>query len=105
MNGEVISKEGKTYVRITSTYNRTDFLWRIFGVALVILLVPFLILTALMDGVLNLGIFADILISCIVGIALILGHTETREKTGKQTVALMEQEIRNRVHNIERWDD
>ena len=68
-------------------------------------MVPYLTLTALVDGMLTLGLFVCTLITCIAAAALLISHTETRMKTGEKRIFVIESEIKNRVQGIEHWND
>ena len=56
--GEVVEIAGKTYIRIISVCEKTDLLWRGVILALIILMIPFLTLTALIDEMLTLGLLS-----------------------------------------------
>lgn len=103
--GEVVCVDSKTYIRIVSFYKKSDLLWRYLALVFIFLTIPILTFNALLNEILNLGVFVSILISCVVGAALSVSHTENRKRTGRDRIAVMESEIRTRVQNITLWYD
>ncbi len=100
--GRVISENNKTFVKITSVYKKSDILLRSL---LLILIVSLFILKICIEASLYiLAIIASFFVLCIVIIDYIK-TTSIRKRYALEIVELMENEIKKRVQNIERWDE
>ncbi|MBO4732977.1 MAG: hypothetical protein J5662_00730 [Clostridia bacterium] len=100
--GNVISKDNKTYVKITSVYSRSDIWLRMIFTALAI---PLFILAVYIKGVYNIYAFLASAAVFVIGTADLCRSTYIRKKQKTEIVALMENEIKRRVKNIEKWDE
>ena len=105
VSGNVISKDNKTNIKITSVYNRFDICLQVLSIIVFVILTPILLIfKAHIEGI----PFIPFLITCFVFfiIAIIdsINVILIRQKCGSEIVKLMENEIKKRVQNIERWD-
>lgn len=108
--GQVISKDNKTYVQITSVYNKLSFFIRILEFPLTIIFLPLIFLK---DIRLWLQIPINYLIIAVAVCLAIVGIVEAEyykvaakeKKHGTKIVTLLENEIKRRVENIKRWDE
>ena len=98
----VISQDNKTYVKITSVYNKLDIWLRII---IIVLFTPLVVILKLIsDGLL----FIPAIILC--GVVFVIFMIEAIEVTlirknhGLKILKLMENAVKKRVQNIERWD-
>ena len=100
--GNVISKDNKTYVKITSVYSRSDIWLRMIFTALAI---PLFILAVYIKGVYNIYAFLASAAVFVIGTADLCRSTLVRRNKKSEIIALMENEIKRRVKNIEKWDE
>ena len=100
--GNVISKDNKTYVKITSVYSRSDIWLRMIFTALAI---PLFILAIYIKGVYNIYAFLASAAVFVIGTADLCMSTFVRRNKKSEIIALMENEIKRRVKNIEKWDE
>lgn len=100
--GSVVSKNNKTYVRIFSVYKKSNVWIRSI---LLFLLIPIFILMIYLDKVLYFPAILISLMVIIIGIIDFIKTTSIRKSRGFEIVKIMENEIKKRVENIERWDN
>ena len=104
--GSVISKDNKTYVKITSVYKKSDIWLRSLLLVLLILIAPILLL---LKTYIEVTFFVPALIASFIvffiGIIDFIKTTSFRKRDGLVIVTLMENEIKKRVQNIEHWDN
>ena len=100
--GSVVLKDDKTYVKITSLYSRADIWLR---VLFMLLSVPLFILAVYLKGVYNIYALLASAAVLVIGTADLCRSTYIRKKQKTEIVALMENEIKRRVKNIEKWDE
>lgn len=105
VSGDVFSKDGKTYVKITSVYNKWDIFDRVFSMVLNILPYAALILILCFGKINDPYLFALAVAGVAIGIIMPIFKMKRRRKRGPELVEKMENEIKRRVKNIERWDD
>jgi len=102
--GEVISKDNKTYIRIISVYKKSDIWLRFLLLILSFFLFPIYVLT---KSYIN-GFFVPaIVISLLIFITTLVDTikiTSIRKEDGIKSIEIMENAIKKRVKNIERWD-
>lgn len=108
--GRVVSKDGKTYIKVTSVFNKVNTIIRMLDFPLTIILLP---LVFLKDIRLWLQIPINYLIIAVTICLAILGFNMAEyykvaakeKKLGTKIVTLLENEIKRRVENIKRWDE
>ena len=104
IDGEIISKDGKTYVKLTSVYNRI-FVW------LTILSLPFMIALIPIAILLKIALPSEFLapaIAAVVAAASAVALTVYRLcdvlNRGNTLIRLMEDEFKRHLSNLEQWD-
>ena len=103
--GEVVSKDDKTYVKILSVYEKADFLMRIISSVLAFLFLPVYLIYQLIKGQFFLpATLAGFAVLIVLAIDLIRS-TSIRKNNHKEIIEILENEIKKRIKNIERWDD
>ena len=104
--GDVISKDNKTYIRMTSVYKKADMWLRFLLLILLLFLFPIYIIT---ESYIN-GFFfiPAIVISLLIFMAAMIDTikiTCIRQNDGLNSIELMKNAIKRRVKNIECWDN
>ena len=100
--GNVISKDEKTYVKITTFYKRSDTWLRALDTFLFVLLLGY---TTYRNGVYNIFLLFVTAALLVVGVTDMIRTTAIRKKQKTEIITLMENEIKRRVKNIEKWDE
>ena len=100
--GNVICKNNKTYIKITSVNKKFDVWLRRL---LLILVIPIFIVKICLEGHLYIPALLCSFIVLIIGMIDLINTTSIQKNRGLEIVELMENEIKRRVRNIERWDD
>lgn len=115
VRGEVISKDDKTYVKIAPAYKRSHIVIRNFWIALGALL----ILTLYVPEAFELTVveflgarrglpmmaFLFCLFAYLAAIVYAFVLESLHQKNAPLAISLMKEEVKRRVHNIERWED
>ena len=103
VDGEIISKDGKTYVKLTSVYNRI-FVWlTILSVLFMIALIPIVIF--LMVTVSS-GFLAPVIAAVVAASAVAVNVYSLCDvlNRGNTLIRLMEDELKRHLSNLEQWD-
>lgn len=105
MYGQVISKDGKTYVQIISEYSRLNLCLQYLLLTICILFCPIYLLLRIPVRTFNLPFF--IILALLCSVALICGYTPKSQQKKRNLVLLptMREEIIKRIQKIERWSD
>ena len=106
VGGNVFSRDNKTYVKITSVYKKTDIVLQILLIVLLIILAPiYIFLKSYVEGIFIVPAFIAASIIFIFVIIDSIHTTILRQKCGIEIIKIMENEIRKRLQNLERWND
>ena len=100
--GNVVSKNNKTYVRIFSVYKKSNVWIRSI---LLFLLIPIFILKIYLDKIFYFPAILISLMVILIGIIDFIKTTSIRKNRGLEIIKIMENEIKKRVKNIERWNN
>ena len=100
--GNVVSKNNKTYVRIFSVYKKSNVWIRSI---LLFLLIPIFILKIYLDKIFYFPAILISLMVILIGIIDFIKTTSIRKNRGLEMIKIMENEIKKRVKNIERWNN
>ena len=102
--GKVVSKDDKTYVKLTSVYNKIGMWTAILSLPLIIVLMPIVLLSKvtlpgqfLIPAIVACAFTMYVVVDAICSLCRI-------KKYGKKLIKTMEDELKRRVRNIERWD-
>ena len=101
--GKVLSKDNKTYIKMNSVFKRSDIFIEVFGSLIGVLL---MVLYALLLATTPIKLVV-LLFSVLVSVLLSLGYFDAfplRKSRGYMMLPYMEEDLKNHVKIIERWD-
>lgn len=102
--GKVISKDNKTYIKANSVFKRSEIFTEIFWSVIAILFIPLYVIFLLGTEPIKIPI---LLFSLVAGFFLSLNSFNSipsRKSRGYMMIPHMEEDLKNRVKIIERWD-
>ena len=103
--GQVISKDGKTYIHMTSVYKKSEIYIQCLWSILAVLLFPFICFSLLKSAMFNILI---LIISLFLGFFFTINERSSvraRKSRGLTMLPNMKNELRKIIEIIEKWDN
>lgn len=102
---EVLSKDGETFVKITSEYHPADVAGRVVSAIFSALFLLALLIICILEQKINIIILLIFICSFIVTCVCPLLSADKNQSHQSEVLAKMEEQIKRRAKSIERWDD
>ena len=103
--GQVISKDDKTYIHMTSVYKKSEIYIQCLWSILAVLLFPFICFSLLKSAMFNILI---LIISLLLGFFFTINERSSvraRKSRGLTMLPNMKNELRKIIETIEKWDN
>ena len=103
--GQVISKDDKTYIHMTSVYKKSEIYIQCLWSILAVLLFPFICFSLLKSAMFNILI---LIISLLLGFFFTINKRSSvraRKSRGLTMLPNMKNELRKIIETIEKWDN
>ena len=104
VHGRVLSKDNKTYIKISTVYNKYNLFLQCFFKILGVLMLPLYILSRIPLEKFNLPFFIILTIITICIFLTFYTPISQQRSRGLTLLPLMEKEIKKRVETIEQWE-
>jgi len=103
--GQVISKDNKTYIHMTSVYKKSEIYIQCLWSILAVLLFPLICFSLLKRAMFNIS---TLIISLLLGFFITINErssVKARKSRGLTMLPHMKNELRKAIETIEKWDD